>query len=132
MRRGVLCARGRLVLMADADGASRFAELERLRAALAECQAECGDPLRGVAVGSRAHLAEEAATRRSPLRQLAMHGFHLLVMLLGGIRTIRDTQVRSAQAVIACGSHTAVRLQAVWAAHGGAALCAAARRALGV
>lgn len=68
----------------------------------------------GIAVGSRAHLQDEAvaqvcvlswgvlctpgvlshvpALQRSALRTVLMHGFHGLVVVLGGVRGIRDTQ----------------------------------------
>lgn len=45
----------------------------------------------GVAVGSRAHLEAEAMSQRSWHRNLLMHGFHLVVLLVAGGGT-RDTQ----------------------------------------
>jgi dolichyl-phosphate beta-glucosyltransferase len=43
------------------------------------------------AVGSRAHMQDEATATRTFLRNFLMHGFHLLCMLVVGPR-IRDTQ----------------------------------------
>ena len=50
---GMRHARGRYVLFADADGASRFEDLEMLVRACVDVEDGEG---RGVAVGSRAHL----------------------------------------------------------------------------
>ncbi len=44
-----------------------------------------------VAVGSRAHLEAEAMSLRSWQRNLLMHGFHFVVLLVAGGGT-RDTQ----------------------------------------
>jgi dolichyl-phosphate beta-glucosyltransferase len=82
---GMLRARGRLLLMADADGATRFSDVEMLEQAI-------GDDLRGIAVGSRAHLTDtDAVVARHWLRNVLMQGFHLLVYVLG-VRGIADTQ----------------------------------------
>ncbi|KAG2485304.1 hypothetical protein HYH03_015978 [Edaphochlamys debaryana] len=106
VKRGMLCARGEFCLLMDADGATRFADLERLEEALdktlqssfgkpgsAAASASSGDtqgPL-GVAYGSRAHLAKAAVTKRSPIRNFLTRGFHMLVYFVAGGR-IRDTQ----------------------------------------
>ena len=45
----------------------------------------------GVAVGSRAHLEAEAMSQRSWHRNLLMHGFHLVVLLVA-VGGTRDTQ----------------------------------------
>lgn len=67
VQHGVLHARGERVLMVDADGASRFADLEKLWTKLDEVD----DGGRGIAVGSRAHLVKTEAVvkvrRREPL-----------------------------------------------------------------
>mmetsp|Transcript_17416 Transcript_17416/g.52219 ORF Transcript_17416/g.52219 Transcript_17416/m.52219 type:complete len:286 (-) Transcript_17416:2846-3703(-) len=97
VRQGILCARGTLVLFADADGATAIHELETLETAL-ERLTLSALPLTakssckvGMAVGSRAHLQQQAENRRHWLRNYLMHGFHLLVtMVVGG--AIRDTQ----------------------------------------
>lgn len=41
--------------------------------------------------GSRAHLAQDAVAKRSPLRNFLTRGFHALVYFVAGGR-IRDTQ----------------------------------------
>jgi dolichyl-phosphate beta-glucosyltransferase len=108
---GMRHARGELVLFADADGASRFADLRGL-AARAEGLAE-EDPRgegRAVVVGSRAHLVGSEAVvkasfthhnrryanekQRSLLRNALMYAFHVFIWLLTTRRTSRvgDTQ----------------------------------------
>lgn len=89
---GMRHARGRFVAFADADGASKFADLAKLVAAAEAAKDASG---RAVAVGSRAHLVgSEAVVRRSALRNFLMHSFHLLLRLLTPPATsrIRDTQ----------------------------------------
>ena len=56
VQQGMLCARGRYVMFADADGATQFSDLDELERRLRAV--EC-DGL-GIAVGSRAHLEEKA------------------------------------------------------------------------
>ncbi|KAI8818354.1 nucleotide-diphospho-sugar transferase, partial [Fimicolochytrium jonesii] len=85
---GMLAARGRLLLFADADGATKFADIEKLEGAL-EKVSENG---LGVAVGSRAHMVSAAAVvQRSFIRNFLMHGFHTILLVLG-ISSIKDTQ----------------------------------------
>ena len=45
-----------------------------------------------IAVGSRAHLAEESKAARSAFRTVLMHGFHLFVGLVSGVSGVQDTQ----------------------------------------
>ena len=54
---GCLVARGRYVLMADADGATRFSDLLKLENTIHNIQRD----ERGVVVGSRAQYHEEAS-----------------------------------------------------------------------
>ncbi|KAJ8603541.1 hypothetical protein CTAYLR_004883 [Chrysophaeum taylorii] len=84
VREGALRSRGDWILVADADGATRFADYERLRAIIGN--------ERAIAVGSRAHLTSEVVAKRSPLRNFLMRGFHVLVAVVGGVRDVRDTQ----------------------------------------
>lgn len=82
---GMKHARGKLVLFADADGASRFADSRLLRAAI-------GSKERAVAIGSRAHLVKsDAVVKRTFIRNFLMYGLHTLLYVFG-IRTIGDTQ----------------------------------------
>lgn len=85
VRRAALCARGRYVLMADADAATGFGEVEKLERAVAETRAE-------VAVGSRAHMRKTNAGGRAFLRNLASIVFNLFVVYIGGVRGVKDTQ----------------------------------------
>ncbi|KAF9648663.1 Alg5-prov protein [Thelephora ganbajun] len=91
VRHGMLHARGERLLMVDADGASRFEDLELLWAALDRLDE--GNPNHvAIAVGSRAHLVKtEAVVKRSFLRNLLMYGFHTILRVLG-VGHIRDTQ----------------------------------------
>lgn len=89
---GMRHARGAYIGFADADGASKFADLEKL---IEACQAAEDKRGRAFAVGSRAHLVgSETVVRRSKLRNFLMHSFHLLLRLLTPPATsrIRDTQ----------------------------------------
>lgn len=89
---GMRHARGRYVVFADADGASRIDDLSKLVSA---CQKAEDSDGRAVAVGSRAHLvSSEAVVRRSRLRNFLMHSFHVLLRLLTPPKTarIKDTQ----------------------------------------
>ena len=89
---GMLCARGERLLMCDADGATDFSCLGRLERALEEAEARAGPAGAGAVVyGSRAHLQQQAAVKRTALRNALMHGFHLLVGSVVGFK-IRDTQ----------------------------------------
>jgi len=94
---GLRHVRGAWAVFADADGASRFADLRALLAAARRAVAADADADAPavVAVGSRAHLVgSDAVVRRSALRNLLMHAFHLLLRLLTPAATsrIRDTQ----------------------------------------
>ncbi|EEP79544.1 hypothetical protein UREG_04390 [Uncinocarpus reesii 1704] len=89
---GMRHVRGKYVVFADADGASNFEDLGKLVQA---CQDAEDSELRGVAVGSRAHLVgSEAVVKRSKLRNFLMHAFHITIRLLTPPRTarIKDTQ----------------------------------------
>jgi dolichyl-phosphate beta-glucosyltransferase len=89
---GLRHARGQYVLFADADGASKFDDIDKLISACGKCEDKQG---RGVAVGSRAHLVgTTAVVQRSALRNFLMHSFHLLLWIMTPPATarIRDTQ----------------------------------------
>ncbi|KNE68708.1 hypothetical protein AMAG_19860 [Allomyces macrogynus ATCC 38327] len=104
VRVGLRAARAELVLFADADGATRFADVEKLVAAVPG-RADGGvswpstvDKARAwppaVVVGSRAHLVStDAVVKRSWLRNLLMYAFHWVLWLLAGpLRDVGDTQ----------------------------------------
>lgn len=88
VQQGMLHARGELLLMVDADGATEISELGKLEKAVKECMTKDGH---GLAVGSRAHLEDAAIAERKWYRNILMHGFHFLVSCLC-VRGIRDTQ----------------------------------------
>jgi dolichyl-phosphate beta-glucosyltransferase len=98
VKRGMMVARGEYLLMVDADGATEMRDVEKLERSLKQkmvmsVSVNTTDPLRlGVAVGSRAHLEQDAVARRTLLRNVLMWGFHFLVAFVGGVRGIKDTQ----------------------------------------
>jgi len=87
VREGVLAARGDFIIFADADGASKFSDITQLEKFMFDNK----DSKYLIAVGSRAHMEEEAVATRSLFRTILMKGFHFLVWTLC-VRTIRDTQ----------------------------------------
>lgn len=88
VRLGMLSARGKLLLFADADGATQFSDFSKLEDFMLENEDSERPP---IAIGSRAHLQEEAIATRSLFRTILMYGFHFGVWLLA-VRSIRDTQ----------------------------------------
>ncbi|XP_057475246.1 uncharacterized protein LOC130763358 [Actinidia eriantha] len=103
IRKGMLHSRGELLLMLDADGATKVDDLEKLENQIrAVAKRELGDssdsdsslqisdfPI--AAFGSRAHLEDKALATRKWYRNFLMKGFHLVVLLAAG-PGIRDTQ----------------------------------------
>ncbi|ETP30364.1 hypothetical protein F442_20608 [Phytophthora nicotianae P10297] len=87
IRKGIMRARGLQILFADADNATEISDFDKLATAMDEA----ANPNGVVVCGSRAHLEEEAIAKRNPLRNLLMHGFHLIVSTLC-IKNVRDTQ----------------------------------------
>ena len=61
----------------------------------------------GMAVGSRAHLEAEAIAHRSWHRNLLMHGFHFVVLLVAG-GAVKDTQCGFKVSVEACARYPVV------------------------
>ncbi|GMP23030.1 hypothetical protein CsSME_00000790 [Camellia sinensis var. sinensis] len=102
-KKGMLHSRGELLLMLDADGATKVNDLEKLEKQIQTvARKELGDsavsdstlrisdiPL--AAFGSRAHLEEKALATRKWYRNFLMKGFHVVVLLAAG-PGIRDTQ----------------------------------------
>ncbi|KAF5733822.1 glycosyl transferase family 2 family protein [Tripterygium wilfordii] len=105
IRKGMLHSRGELLLMLDADGATKVNDLEKLETRIHEVarqQFHLGDKSTSessfrisdvpiAAFGSRAHLEEKALASRKWYRNFLMKGFHLVVLLTAG-PGIRDTQ----------------------------------------
>lgn len=99
----MLHSRGELLLMLDADGATKVDDLEKLENQIhAVAKRELGDSPNSdsslriadipiAAFGSRAHLEEKALASRKWYRNFLMKGFHLVVLLAAG-PGIRDTQ----------------------------------------
>uniref|UniRef100_A0A3Q3QLH4 Dolichyl-phosphate beta-glucosyltransferase n=1 Tax=Monopterus albus TaxID=43700 RepID=A0A3Q3QLH4_MONAL len=86
VRMGTLSSRGRVILMADADGATKFSDFEKVEAGLNDL----------IIVwpfykSLLAHLEKESVAQRSVFRTFLMYGFHFLVWFLC-VRGIRDTQ----------------------------------------
>jgi len=108
VRHGMLHGRGRRLLMVDADGASRFEDLELLWNALEKYDVPNSNGA-AIAVGSRAHLVKtEAVVKRSFLRNFLMYGLHTILRIVG-VGHIRDTQCgfklftrRAAQQIFPC------------------------------
>lgn len=88
---GMQSARGRQLLFADADGATKFSDFDKLEAELKGLQSLDEWQKPAVIIGSRAHLEDEAIATRSFFRTILMHGFHFIVWLFA-VRGIRDTQ----------------------------------------
>ncbi|KAJ2744953.1 dolichyl-phosphate beta-glucosyltransferase [Coemansia sp. BCRC 34301] len=81
---GMLCASGRAILFCDADGATRFSDIDALLEHITE------RPV--IAIGSRNNQAlSGTVVERSHLRAFLQWGFHTYVTLLG-VRGVRDTQ----------------------------------------
>ncbi|XP_072746583.1 dolichyl-phosphate beta-glucosyltransferase [Anoplolepis gracilipes] len=98
VRLGMLSARGSALLFADADGATKFSDLQKLDESLTEVlgfdytsKPEKTALSDAIICGSRAHLEKEETAKRSYFRLFLMHGFHFLVWLLC-VKGIRDTQ----------------------------------------
>ena len=90
VRLGMLSARGKELLFADADGATKFSELENLQDEL-KIQLNRSDCNMALICGSRAHLEKESIVKRSVFRTVLMYGFHFWVWALCNSR-VKDTQ----------------------------------------
>ncbi|XP_059207426.1 dolichyl-phosphate beta-glucosyltransferase [Centropristis striata] len=89
VRMGTLSSRGKVILMADADGATKFSDLEKVEAGLNNLNPKPENL--GISCGSRAHLEQESVAQRSVFRTFLMYGFHFLVWFFC-VRGIKDTQ----------------------------------------
>ena len=92
IRRGMLVARGRTLMFADADGATKFSELNKVSSKLQEISVERNGEALGLVCGSRAHLEEESVAKRSFFRTVLMYGFHSCVRVFGAGDCVKDTQ----------------------------------------
>ena len=88
VRRGTLVARGDMILFVDADGATKFSDLEKLETNLRGIKSSNSHAL---VCGSRAHLEKDSIAERSVFRTILMKGFHMCVWLFG-CKSIQDTQ----------------------------------------
>ncbi|KAI9501700.1 dolichyl-phosphate beta-glucosyltransferase [Coemansia spiralis] len=80
---GVLSAMGRRILFCDADGATRFSDIDALLGKTTQTS---------IAIGSRNNQAlGETVVERSHIRAFLQWGFHTYVTILG-VRGVRDTQ----------------------------------------
>lgn len=93
VRQGLLHIRGKYGLFADADGASKFSDVQLSLENIKEIEKGSNDEtLPAMIIGSRAHMVNtEAVIKRSFIRNCLMHGFHVLVWVFG-IHSIKDTQ----------------------------------------
>lgn len=83
---GLLHGSGKYMLFADADGATRFSDVQKLLDNLE------GTNDAAIAIGLRAHMVNtDAVVKRSFIRNFLMYGLHTLVYIFG-IRKIQDTQ----------------------------------------
>ncbi|KAM3600827.1 uncharacterized protein V6R79_003084 [Siganus canaliculatus] len=89
VRMGTMSTRGKVILMADADGATKFADLEKVEAGLKELNPKPENM--AISCGSRAHLEKDSVAQRSMFRTFLMYGFHFLVWFFC-VRGIKDTQ----------------------------------------
>lgn len=90
VRMGVSKSRGSLILFADADGASKFSDFERLEKAILSENKDL-DSAEIIACGSRRSLENDSIAQRTLFRTILMYGFHFLVWFLC-VKGIRDTQ----------------------------------------
>ncbi|KAJ1842621.1 dolichyl-phosphate beta-glucosyltransferase [Coemansia sp. RSA 2611] len=86
---GVMSALGRAILFCDADGATRFSDIDALLAQTRESARADGA---AIAIGSRNNQAlSDTVVERSHVRAFLQWGFHTYVTILG-VRGVRDTQ----------------------------------------
>lgn len=90
VRLGMQSSRGKYLLFADADGATKFADYTLLEKSILALSSKSWEK-EAISIGSRAHLEEESTAQRSFFRTILMHGFHTLVWLFA-VKGIKDTQ----------------------------------------
>jgi dolichyl-phosphate beta-glucosyltransferase len=134
-RRGALHARGRLLLLADADGARRLVDIELLLDAF-DAFSSAESEVAGIVMGIRAHLVKtEAAIKMCSLRSMTGHlmsrctVLFLLMHNSPSFATFSCTVCTPPYASEASDIYTTLRrVQAVLARHGPRAVPAAASR----
>lgn len=86
VRHGMLFSRGKYGIFADADGASKFGDVVKLKQSIEAVEGPA------IAIGSRAHMVNsDSVVKRSFIRNFLMYSLHALVYVFG-IREIKDTQ----------------------------------------
>jgi len=88
VRRGMLCSRGKYLLMADADGATKFSDLAKMEEKMQNVERN-GE---GVIVGSRAQYHPEFTSEKRPFYRNISHICFLFLVNLLCVRGVRDTQ----------------------------------------
>lgn len=91
VQQGVLHSRGRHILFLDADGATNIYDIDKLQQSLITISNNNYNN-HGICIGSRKDLELQAISQRKWYRNILMYGFHVLVYILGGVRSIKDTQ----------------------------------------
>eukprot|EP01156_Anaeramoeba_ignava_P011682 Anaeramoba_ignava/a484499_30.p1 GENE.a484499_30~~a484499_30.p1 ORF type:complete len:261 (-),score=79.57 a484499_30:69-851(-) len=84
VQKGAIVCRGRYILLADADGATKFEDLENLEKEIKKVEKNGF----GISIGSR--KSDTTVVKRTLLRKILMIGFHILVSFL--VKGIKDTQ----------------------------------------
>jgi len=90
IRMGVIRSRGQLILFADADGATKFSDFQKLENKI-KSSTNDNDNSEIICCGSRRHLQQDSVAKRSLFRTILMYGFHFLVWFLC-VKGVRDTQ----------------------------------------
>lgn len=90
VRMGVMKSRGKMILFADADAATRFSDFEKLEQSILKNSTSL-DKDEIIVCGSRRHLEQDSVAKRTLFRTILMYGFHFLVWFLC-VKGIRDTQ----------------------------------------
>lgn len=89
---GMQYSRGIYSIFADADGASKFSDVDKLVDAVLSLQKPGEQEIPVVAIGSRAHMVKtDAVVKRSFIRNFLMYSLHTLLFLFG-ISSVKDTQ----------------------------------------
>ncbi|KAF8819997.1 dolichol-phosphate-mannose synthase family protein [Cardiosporidium cionae] len=92
VKMGMHCSRGKFLLMADSDGATRFSDIARLEKCMIDSKKDSKEQPACIIFGSRKNIQEEGInTRRVPLRKVMMFFFRLFLYVVIGT-TIQDTQ----------------------------------------